>query len=56
MNTGLHSSLSTNSPCTSRYTRMALLTDVKDAAETEQIHDWETYSDYDKKIVNVKIG
>jgi len=58
MNTGLHSSLSlANSPCTGRCTTSMAPFDERCQGcgrNIEQIRDWETYSDYDKKIVNVK--
>ena len=58
MNTGLHSSLSlANSPCTGRCTTSMAPFDERCQGcgrNIEQIRDWESYSDYDKKIVNVK--
>jgi len=58
MNTGLHSSLSlANSPCNGRCTTSMAPFDERCQGcgrNIEQIRDWESYSDYDKKIVNVK--
>ena len=58
MNTGLHSSLSlANSPCTGRCTTSMAPFDERCQGcgrNIEQIRDWESYSDYDKKKVNVK--
>ena len=58
MNTGLHSSLSlANSPCSGRCTTSMAPFDERCQGcgrNIEQIRDWESYSDYDKKIVNVK--
>ena len=58
MNTGLHSSLSlANSPCNGRCTTSMAPFDERCQGcgrNIEQIRDWESYSDYYKKIVNVK--
>jgi len=58
MNTGLHSSLSlANSPCTGRCTTSMAPFDEKCQGcgrNIDQIRDWETFSDFEKKAINVK--
>lgn len=58
MNTGLHSSLSlANSPCTGRCTTsMAPFDETCQGCgrNIDQIRDWETFSDFEKKAINVK--
>ena len=58
MNTGLHYSKSlANSPCTGRCTTsMAPFDEICKGCgrNIEEIRDWETYSDIQKKIINVK--
>jgi len=58
MNTGLHYSKSlANSPCTGRCTTsMAPFDEICKGCgrNIEEIRDWETYPDIQKKIINVK--
>lgn len=58
MNTGLHSSLSlANSPCTGRCTTsMAPFDEICQGCgrNIEEIRDWESFSDFEKKAINVK--
>jgi len=58
MNTGLHSSLSlANSPCTGRCTTsMAPFDEICQGCgrNIDQIRDWEAFSDFEKKAINVK--
>ena len=58
MNTGLHSSLSlANSPCTGRCTTSMAPFDEKCQGcgrNIDQIRDWEAFSDFEKKAINVK--
>ena len=58
MNTGLHSSLSlANSPCTGRCTTSMAPFDEKCQGcgrNIDQIRDWESFSDFEKKAINVK--
>ena len=58
MNTGLHSSLSlANSPCTGRCTTSMDPFDEKCQGcgrNIDQIRDWESFSDFEKKAINVK--
>jgi predicted Fe-S protein YdhL (DUF1289 family) len=58
MNTALHESVSlANSPCTGRCTTSMAPFDERCKGcgrDVDEIRDWETYSDYDKKIINIK--
>ena len=58
MNTGLQSSLSlANSPCTGRCTTSMAPFDEKCQGcgrNIDQIRDWESFSDFEKKAINVK--
>jgi len=58
MNTGLHSSLSLAiSPCTGRCTTSMAPFDEKCQGcgrNIDQIRDWESFSDFEKKAINVK--
>ena len=58
MNTGLHGSISlANCPCNGRCTTsMAPFDEICQGCgrDLEEIRDWETFSDFDKKIINVK--